>query len=285
MCEHGGPDLLQQLGHGRARLERHLDPLLVRGRRPSWRSQRARRSPARTLTAAAARASPARRGSDTSAKLTTAAAGAERDGSADRPICLASALRQREARDGRAHRGLRAHRRHAVRGAGRPATARSTGSACPGSTPTPASPPCWATRRNGQWRISPTAAGRPGQPRRGEPSRRYAGGTLILETLWQTMSGTVKVIDFMPPRDGEQPVLVRIVEGVTRHGRDGLRAAGAVRLRRGACPGCAGWTTACPRWPGPDAVWLRTPVRLIGRGACGTRPAFTVRRASGSRSC
>ncbi|MGH3422573.1 MAG: trehalase-like domain-containing protein, partial [Streptosporangiaceae bacterium] len=68
--------------------------------------------------------------------------------------------------------------------------------------------------RNGQWRISPTAQDGP-EPRRGELSRRYEDGTLILETLWETMSGTVKVIDFMPPRDGEQPVLVRIVEGVS----------------------------------------------------------------------
>ena len=35
----------------------------------------------------------------------------------------------------------------------------------------------------------------------------------MLETDWETADGTVRVIDFMPPR-GHTPHLVRIVEGV-----------------------------------------------------------------------
>src|SRR2546421_6362870 len=43
--------------------------------------------------------------------------------------------------------------------------------------------------------------------------RRYRPGTLILETEYRTAEGTVRLIDFMPPR-GVEPDVVRIVEGV-----------------------------------------------------------------------
>src|ERR1700685_210805 len=66
---------------------------------------------------------------------------------------------------------------------------------------------------NGQWRLSPPAADAP-QERRGEVTRRYQDSTLILETEWQTVGGTCRVIDFMPPRGDEPPVVVRLVEGV-----------------------------------------------------------------------
>src|SRR5258707_10116478 len=62
--------------------------------------------------------------------------------------------------------------------------------------------------RNGQWLLCPTAAEGP-VARRGEVSRHYEGDTLILQTNWHTMSGVVRVTDFMPPRDQGAPVLVR----------------------------------------------------------------------------
>src|SRR5262244_4135700 len=43
--------------------------------------------------------------------------------------------------------------------------------------------------------------------------RRYREGTLILETQFETASGSVSLIDFMPPRTGV-PDVVRLVEGV-----------------------------------------------------------------------
>jgi GH15 family glucan-1,4-alpha-glucosidase len=46
-----------------------------------------------------------------------------------------------------------------------------------------------------------------------EAGRRYRPRTLILETEWETETGRVRVIDFMPPR-GKAPDIVRIVEGV-----------------------------------------------------------------------
>jgi hypothetical protein len=44
-------------------------------------------------------------------------------------------------------------------------------------------------------------------------SRLFRADTLILETLYETPEGAVRVIDFMPPR-GDAPDIVRIVEGV-----------------------------------------------------------------------
>src|SRR5579875_362230 len=46
---------------------------------------------------------------------------------------------------------------------------------------------------HGRWRIAPTDD-------KARLSRRYRGDTLILETEITTRSGTVTLIDFMPPR-------------------------------------------------------------------------------------
>ncbi|MGW0998349.1 glycoside hydrolase family 15 protein [Streptomyces sp. NPDC002523] len=66
------------------------------------------------------------------------------------------------------------------------------------------------TQRHGAWRIAPAAAfeGSAGVI----AERRYAGESLVLESVWTTPSGSAKVIDFMPPRDGA-PQVIRIVEG------------------------------------------------------------------------
>ena len=59
---------------------------------------------------------------------------------------------------------------------------------------------------NGRWLLAPA-----------DPvlatRRRYRGDTLVLETEFETASGCVRLVDFMPPR-GAEPDLVRIVEGV-----------------------------------------------------------------------
>jgi GH15 family glucan-1,4-alpha-glucosidase len=128
--------------------------------------------------------------------------------------------------------------------------------------------------RNGHWRISPTAADGP-EPRRGNVTRRYEDGTLILETLWQTMSGTVRVIDFMPPRDGEWPLLVRIVEGV--EGAVEMECVLQVRFGYGkVLPWMRRVDHCLSAVAGPEAVWLRTPIRLVGR-SLKHEASFTVR--------
>jgi len=64
------------------------------------------------------------------------------------------------------------------------------------------------TRDNGRWRLAPSGAAR--------IVRRYRPGTLVLETVLETDTGIVRVLDFMPVRD-QRPDIVRIVEGVSGH--------------------------------------------------------------------
>lgn len=73
------------------------------------------------------------------------------------------------------------------------------------------SPACFAallhTPDAGHWLLAPVGATTC-------TSRHYQGDTLVLETEWSTTEGTVRVIDFMPPR-GHAPDVVRIVVGVS----------------------------------------------------------------------
>ena len=62
---------------------------------------------------------------------------------------------------------------------------------------------------HGRWLLAPANGGPADE-------RRYRDGTLILESEWQTSTGRVRVIDFMPPRES-QPDIVRIVEGLEGH--------------------------------------------------------------------
>ncbi|MGO9500625.1 MAG: glycoside hydrolase family 15 protein [Streptosporangiaceae bacterium] len=127
---------------------------------------------------------------------------------------------------------------------------------------------------NGQWRISPTAVHAP-PSRRGTVDRRYAGETLILTTRWQTAGGSVVVTDFMPPRNDECPVLVRIVEGV----EGAVEMECVLRLRFGygnVMPWMRRRDHSVTAVAGPDSVWLRTPVRLTGRDMA-HEASFTVR--------
>ncbi|MHC5701928.1 glycoside hydrolase family 15 protein [Streptomyces tirandamycinicus] len=66
------------------------------------------------------------------------------------------------------------------------------------------------TQKHGAWRIAPAAAYEGSAGAVAEP--RNVGESLVLETVWTTPSGSAKVTDFMPPRDGA-PQVIRIVEG------------------------------------------------------------------------
>ena len=61
-------------------------------------------------------------------------------------------------------------------------------------------------RDNGLWSIRP-------QSPEWRTSRTYRDGTLILETEFETDTGRVRLLDFMPP-ETRRPRIVRIVEGV-----------------------------------------------------------------------
>ena len=152
------------------------------------------------------------------------------------------------------------------------------------------SPACFAsllgTERHGLWRIAPaaTVSDQPGDrsvrpAEAADVSRGYQGETLILSTLWRTSSGTVRVIDFMPPRDGKPPVLVRLVEGV--QGTVTMDCLLRVRLGYGQIvPWVRRAGGRIVAIAGPDSIWVDTPVALVGRNLA-HHAAFTV--AAGER--
>lgn len=124
------------------------------------------------------------------------------------------------------------------------------------------SPACFAAllddERAGFWRMAPTSAD-------GEmcSRRRYRGDTLILETEWDTPDGSIRVIDFMPPR-GEAADVVRIVEGLS--GRVPVTMALRLRFDYGhIVPWVRRGDGHIRGVAGPDAVWLHTPAELEGR--------------------
>lgn len=111
---------------------------------------------------------------------------------------------------------------------------------------------------HGRWCIAPADP----RPR---VTRAYWPNTLILETEFTTADGTVTVIDFMPPRDGEVD-LVRIVKG--KRGRVAMRTELILRFDYGST---VPWVSrledgALRAIAGPDMVVLRTSVPLHGEG-------------------
>jgi GH15 family glucan-1,4-alpha-glucosidase len=125
------------------------------------------------------------------------------------------------------------------------------------------SPACFTrllgTDDHGHWSICPA-----GQPGDAEVTRRYQGDTLILQTEWRTATGMVRLVDFMPPRDGKPPVVVRIVEGV--HGHVDMECALRLRLGYGAIlPWVRRRDGRISATAGPDSLWLDTPITLTGR--------------------
>ncbi|MGW2395229.1 glycoside hydrolase family 15 protein [Kitasatospora sp. NPDC001664] len=135
------------------------------------------------------------------------------------------------------------------------------------------SPSCFAgllgSDRHGSWRLAPEGGGPCTE-------RRYLPETLVLESLWRTPTGTVRITDFMPQRD-RLPRLVRLVEGLS----GAVRMRGALRLRfnHGRIEP---WVRRTDHHriavAGPDAAWLRVPPGVHTWGEDGaTVSDFTVR--------
>ncbi|WP_327391976.1 glycoside hydrolase family 15 protein [Streptomyces sp. NBC_01186] len=142
------------------------------------------------------------------------------------------------------------------------------------------------TGEHGFWRLAPAGSGGPAGPggRAAATRRRYRGDSLVLESEWVTPEGTVRVTDFMPPREDAAPCLVRIVEGVS--GR--VRISSALRMRfsygrivpwvqRECGPGLPDRTVAVA---GPDSLWVDTEAETYGSDLT-THADFTV--AAGAR--
>jgi GH15 family glucan-1,4-alpha-glucosidase len=113
------------------------------------------------------------------------------------------------------------------------------------------------TRENGRWLIAPAE-----EVVRG--SRRYWDNTLILETRFETESGIVAVIDFMPPR-GNASDVVRLVRGI--EGKVAMRMELVIRFGFGADIPWVRRTEdgALLAICGQDMTVLRTPVETVGK--------------------
>lgn len=133
--------------------------------------------------------------------------------------------------------------------------------------PTFSSAACFAallgTADHGFWKTAPAGKVK-------ATSRSYAGQTMIVETTFETSSGTVKLIDFMPPR-GDHSNVIRIVRGV--RGKVDMRTELALRFDYGRT---VPWVTRRGQElhavAGPDMVVIRAhheaggSIKLSGEG-------------------
>ncbi|MEU7198798.1 glycoside hydrolase family 15 protein [Streptomyces sp. NPDC045470] len=123
-------------------------------------------------------------------------------------------------------------------------------------------------QENGHWLLAPTDPD-------ARAERSYRGDSLVLDTVWHTPTGSVKVTDFMPQRD-HAPDVVRLVEGL----EGDVPMQGVLRLRfyYGLV---VPWVRHVGRCrvavAGPDSAWLRTEpeVKTYGQGLS-TRSDFGV---------
>ncbi len=118
----------------------------------------------------------------------------------------------------------------------------------------------------------------------GEPCTRraYVDGSLILESYWETETGTVKVTDFMPQRE-VAPDVIRIVEGIS--GTVRMRSTLRLRFDYGhVVPWVRRSDGDRVAIAGPDSAWFRSepPVRTWGEAnsTCSQFPVTAGRRVA-----
>ncbi|MFG3126686.1 glycoside hydrolase family 15 protein [Streptomyces tendae] len=115
-------------------------------------------------------------------------------------------------------------------------------------------------QKHGSWQIAPAPpAGRSDSGAVAE--RRYRGDSLVLESVWRTPTGSARVLDFMPPRDGA-PQVIRIVEGVTGE----VPMVSALRPRPGygsVSPWIHEVGGRMVAEAGADALWLDTCIQQV----------------------
>ena len=110
------------------------------------------------------------------------------------------------------------------------------------------------TPENGRWLIAPEQGG--------TTRRRYLQDTFVLETIWENDQGSVRVLDFMPPR-GTNPDVVRIVEGIKGSVR--VRSELIIRFDYGhIVPWVQRTDGTRLAIAGPDGLCLRTPAPTHG---------------------
>src|SRR3569623_862037 len=123
------------------------------------------------------------------------------------------------------------------------------------------------TKDNGRWLIEPAA-------KHFKSSRRYVGDSLILETVFETRTGAVRLLDFMPPAT-PHCAIVRIAECVRGH--VDMRTEIAIRFDYGiTIPWVARRDTrTLTAVAGPHLLTFRTPVHVHGENMH-TVGAFTL---------
>ncbi|MFJ8018764.1 glycoside hydrolase family 15 protein [Streptomyces sp. NPDC096311] len=132
------------------------------------------------------------------------------------------------------------------------------------------------TEEHGSWQIRPRTMA--------TATRRYLPDTLALETTWRCSDGTVRVLDFMPPRPAGSPgnpQLIRMVEGLAGKVRMVSRARmrfsyGQVDPRRERVPQTFG-STRHLAVAGADAVWIDSSVEMTDQDDHTTRADFAIR--------
>ncbi|MEU0684130.1 glycoside hydrolase family 15 protein [Streptomyces sp. NPDC093808] len=116
------------------------------------------------------------------------------------------------------------------------------------------------TQKHGTWQIAPAApADRSGS--RAVAERQYCGDSLVLESVWHTPAGSVRVLDFMPPRDGA-PQVIRIVKGLAGE----VEMVSAMRPRPGygsVSPWIHEVGGRMVAEAGADALWLDTCIQQV----------------------
>lgn len=125
---------------------------------------------------------------------------------------------------------------------------------------------------NGYWQLCPKDQSR--------SERRYRPGTLILETVFATDKGRIRLVDFMPPKT-DRSTVVRIVEGL--EGMVEMRSELVARFDYGAS---VPWVSrledgAVSMVAGASMLVLRTDVAMRGE-AMKTVGSFSV--ASGQKA-
>jgi GH15 family glucan-1,4-alpha-glucosidase len=120
---------------------------------------------------------------------------------------------------------------------------------------------------HGRWQLAPSTDVR-------QVRRRYRGDSLVLETEFETVEGTVRVVDCMPVRQAE-PDLVRLVEGVS--GEVSMHMELVIRFDYGSIvPWVRNLDGVLRAIGGPDAVSLWSPVATRGQNLT-TCAEFRVR--------
>jgi GH15 family glucan-1,4-alpha-glucosidase len=123
------------------------------------------------------------------------------------------------------------------------------------------------TPENGRWLVAPSSPPL-------NVKRRYRPDTLVLETEFETETGSAVIVDFMPPLEASAD-LVRIAIG--RSGQVTFRTELVMRFEYGAT---VPWVTrlddgAIDAIAGPERLVLRTPATLYGEDLT-TVGEFTV---------